>query len=347
MSKAIKIGNVTVGGGNPVVVQSMLNVHSSDVEGNVAQAMQLEKAGCEIIRVAVPNTQAAALIPAIKTAVLMPVVADIHFDHTLALESIAAGADKIRINPGNIGGAGNVKAVVDACREKSIPIRVGVNSGSVEKDILEKHGGPTSEALVESAFRHVELIEKLGYGNIVISVKSSDIKTTINACRIIRARCDYPLHLGVTETGTYHMGVIKSAVGIGSLLCDGIGDTIRVSLTADPVHEIKAAWDILKAAGVRRKGVEIISCPTCGRTEVDIMSIAEAVEQATAHITKPIKVAVMGCVVNGPGEAREADVGIAAGRDSAVLFKRGEVVKKLSGDIARELIAEVETLSEE
>ena len=339
-----KIGNVTIGGVAPVAVQSMLSVHSSDIAGNVQQAIALEKAGCEIVRVAIPNTEALALIPAIKDAVGMPLVADIHFDYRLALESVAAGVDKIRINPGNIGGEDRVKAVVDACRVKNIPVRVGVNSGSVEKDLLAKHGGATAEALSESAFRHTEMIERCGYDNIVISVKSSDIQMMIAAYRIIHSRCEYPLHLGVTEAGTYRMGVIKSAIGIGSLLCDGIGDTIRVSLTGDPVKEIGAAWDILKAAGLRKKGVEIISCPTCGRTEIDLLSIVEEIEQKTAHIEKPITVAVMGCVVNGPGEAVGADIGIAGGRDEAILFKKGRIERRICGDIAAQLLDEIEKM---
>ncbi len=343
MTRAVKIGDITIGGGAPVTVQSMLNVHHLDVAGSVAQAVALEAAGCDIVRAAIPNKEAVALIPAIKQAVHMPLVADIHFDYRLALESVAAGVDKVRINPGNIGDDGHVKAVVEACKQKNIPIRVGVNSGSVEKEILAKHGSPTAEALVESAFYHTRLIEKFDYDNIVISIKSSDLKTMLAAYRLAAQRCDYPLHLGVTEAGTYRMGMIKSAIGIGGLLCDGIGDTIRVSLTDDPVREIEAAKDILKAVGLG-SGVQIVSCPTCGRTEIDLVSIAQEIEEKTRHIQKNIKIAVMGCVVNGPGEASGADIGIAGGRDCAILFKKGETVRKLTGDIAAELLAEIEKM---
>lgn len=292
----------------------------------------------------VPDKESVALIPAIKGSISMPLVADIHFDYRLALESVAAGADKIRINPGNIGDEAAVKEVVRACRKKDIPIRVGVNSGSVEKDLLVKYGAPTARALADSALRNVALIEKYDYDKIVISIKSSDIKTMIAACRMVAAKSDYPLHLGVTEAGTYRTGVIKSAIGIGSLLCDGIGDTIRVSLTDNPVYEIGAAWDILRASGVRRRGVEIISCPTCGRTEINLIAIANEVEQKTSDIKKHIKVAVMGCAVNGPGEAAGADIGIAGGHGSAVLFKKGVLVRKIDGDIAAELLKEIEKL---
>ena len=344
MTKQVKIGNITIGAGARVAVQSMLCAHNSDVAGNVEQAVRLEKAGCDIIRAAIPNMEAVRLIPAIKEAVSIPLVADIHFDYKLALESVAAGVDKVRINPGNIGDDSHVKAVVDACREKGVPIRVGVNSGSVEKNILAKYGGPTAEALVESGFYHISLIEKYDYDNVVLSLKASDLRTMIAAYRLAAARCDHPLHLGVTEAGTYKTGVLKSAVGIGSLLVDGIGDTIRVSLTDDPVREVEAARDILKAVDLGG-GIRIVSCPTCGRTEIDLISIAKEVEQRTAHIEAPLKVAVMGCVVNGPGEASEADVGIAGGKDCAVLFKKGEVIRKLTGDIASQLVAEIEAMT--
>ncbi len=343
MTRKVKIGKVTIGGGSPVAVQSMLNVHHLDIEGNVRQALALEAAGCEIIRAAIPNKEAIRLIPAIKQAVSIPLVADIHFDYRLALESIAAGADKVRINPGNIGEDDHVKAVVGACREKNIPIRVGVNSGSVEKEILAKYGAPTAEALVESAFYHTRLIEKYDYDNIVISIKSSDLRTMMAAYRLAASRCDYPLHLGVTEAGTLRMGLIKSAIGIGSLLCEGIGDTIRVSLTDDPVREVEAGIDILRAAGLRG-GVQIVSCPTCGRTEIDLVSIAKEVEEKTRNLNKNLKIAVMGCVVNGPGEAAEADIGIAGGRDCAILFKKGKTIRKINGDIAAELLAEIKKM---
>lgn len=343
MTKLVKIGGKQIGAGSPVLVQSMLNTHNSDVEGSVAQAVALEKAGCDIVRASIPNREALRLIPAIKQAVSIPLVADIHFDYRLALESVAAGVDKVRINPGNIGDDGHVKEVVEACKAKNIPIRVGVNSGSVEKHILAKYGAPTAEALVESAFYHTQLIEKYDYDNIVVSIKSSDLKIMIAAYRLAHARCDYPLHLGVTEAGTYRMGLVKSAIGIGSLLCDGIGDTIRVSLTDDPVREIEAGRDILKAVGMGQ-GVTIVSCPTCGRTEIDLVSIAKEIEDKTRHIQKNIKIAVMGCVVNGPGEAAEADIGIAGGRDCAILFKKGQTVRKLTGDIAAQLLEEIEKL---
>ncbi|MEA4911598.1 MAG: flavodoxin-dependent (E)-4-hydroxy-3-methylbut-2-enyl-diphosphate synthase [Oscillospiraceae bacterium] len=343
MTRSVKIGNVTIGGGASVAVQSMLNVHHGDIEGNVRQARALEAAGCDILRVAIPDADAVRLIPAIKQAIAIPLVADIHFDYRLAIESVAAGIDKVRINPGNIGDDAHIKQVVDACRGKSIPIRVGVNSGSVEKSFLEKYGAPTAHALADSAFYHVKLIEKYDYDNIVISAKSSDLKTMIETYRLLSERCNYPLHLGVTEAGTYKFGLLKSAVGIGSLLCDGIGDTIRVSLTDDPVLEIGAARDILKTVGMGG-GVTVVSCPTCGRTEIDLVSIAKRVEEATAQMDKKLTVAVMGCVVNGPGEAREADIGIAGGRDCAVLFKKGVIVRKLEGDIAGELLQEIERL---
>lgn len=346
MTKAIQVGGLTIGGGAPVSVQSMLNVHHLDVAGSVAQARTLEAAGCDLVRAAIPNKEALRLIPAIKQAVNIPLVADIHFDHRLAIESVAAGVDKIRINPGNIGDDGHVRAVVQACRQRGVPIRVGVNSGSVEKEILARCGGPTAQALVESAFYHTKLIERFDYDRIVISIKSSDLRTMLEAYRLASAQCDYPLHLGVTEAGTYRMGLLKSAIGIGALLCEGIGDTLRVSLTDDPVREVEAGRDILKAAGLGG-GVQIVSCPTCGRTEIDLVSIAKEVEEKTRHIQKNLKIAVMGCVVNGPGEAAGADIGIAGGRDCAVLFKKGKVVRKLTGDIAAGLLAEIERMEQE
>lgn len=344
--RAVKVGGSTLDG-KKIYIQSMLSVPSSDIEGNVSQAVRLEKAGCEIIRVSVPDEAAVALIPAIKSAVNIPVVADIHFDYRLALKSAEAGVDKIRINPGNIGGKDRVKAVADCCREKGIPIRIGVNSGSVEKHILEKYGSPTPEALVESALYHASLLEECDFHDIVLSIKSSDVKTMISAYRLAAEKCSYPLHLGVTEAGTERMGVIKSAVGIGSLLCDGIGETIRVSLTDDPVREIYAAKDILKAIGMGH-GVKLISCPTCGRTKIDLVGLAKRVEEAVADIDSDITVAVMGCVVNGPGEAKEADIGIAGGDGCAVIFKKGQMLRKVSeNEILSELMKEIQIIREE
>lgn len=342
--KAVHIGKNTVLDGKHIYIQSMLNKRSDDIEGSVRQAAELEKAGCEIVRAAVPDMEAVKLIPAIKEKINIPLVADIHFDYRLALESVAAGIDKIRINPGNIGDMDRVKQVADACRTHNIPIRIGVNSGSVEKEILAKYKAPVPEALVESAMKHVEMLNRFDFDDIVISIKSSDVKTMINAYRLMAEKCSYPLHLGVTEAGTERMGIIKSAVGIGSLLVDGIGETIRVSLTDDPVREIYAAKDILKSIGMR-KGVQIVSCPTCGRTRIDLIKTAAEVEKAVGDMDKDIKVAVMGCVVNGPGEAKEADIGIAGGDGCAVLFKKGEVLRKIrEEDIVSELISEIEKI---
>lgn len=328
--KPVKLKNITLDG-KKIYIQSMLNTPSYDIEGSVEQAKRLEKAGCEIIRVAIPDEKALELIPAIKKEITVPLVADIHFDYRLAIKSAELGIDKIRINPGNIGGQDRVKLVADICKQKNIPIRIGVNSGSLEKELLAKYGSPTAEALVESALNHAALLKKCDFNDIVISIKSSDVKTMIKAYRFLSEKCSYPLHLGVTEAGTAHMGVIKSAVGIGSLLCDGIGETIRVSLTSDPVDEVYAAKDILKAIG-KGRGVKLISCPTCGRTRIDLISLANKVENAVKDIDKDITVAVMGCVVNGPGEAREADIGIAGGDGCAVLFKKGEVIRKVTED---------------
>lgn len=340
---AVKVGNYTLDG-KKIYIQSMLNIPATDIEGSVRQGLELEKAGCEIIRAAIPDMAAVKLIPAIKNAVKIPLVADIHFDYKLALESVAAGIDKIRINPGNIGDFDKVKAVAKACSEKNIPIRIGVNSGSLEKDIFSKYGSPTAEALCESALRHAELLERCDFHDIVISIKSSDVPTMIKGYRLLAEKTDYPLHLGVTEAGTKRMGIIKSAVGIGSLLADGIGETIRVSLTADPVEEIYAAKDILSAVG-RGSGVKLVACPTCGRTKIDLIPLAEKVEAAVRDIDKNITVAVMGCVVNGPGEAREADVGIAGGDGCAVLFRKGEIVRKLpETEILTALLEEIEKL---
>lgn len=325
--KKVKIGNC-VFGGEKIYIQSMLNVPADDVENSVKQAVELEKAGCEIIRAAVPRVENAALIEALKNAVNVPIVADIHFDYKIALACVERGVDKIRINPGNIGSEDGVKAVADACRAKNIPIRIGVNSGSLEKRLLEKYGSPTPEALVESALEHVKLLNKFHFDDIVISIKSSSVRLMIAAYRLLAQKTDYPLHLGVTEAGTERMGIIKSAVGIGSLLCDGIGSTIRVSLTADPIKEVYAAKDILKACGLY-EGAEIVSCPTCGRTKIDLISLAGEVEKLLADVKKPIKVAVMGCVVNGPGEAREADIGIAGGNGEGLIFRKGQILRKV------------------
>ena len=341
--RPVKVGNCVLDGKH-IYIQSMLNMRSDDIEGSVRQAAELEKAGCEIVRAAIPNMEAVKLIPAIKEAVNIPLVADIHFDYRLAVEAAAAGVDKIRINPGNIGGMDRVKAVVDACRSRDIPIRIGVNSGSLEKEILAKYGSPTPEALVESALTHASILEHFDFNDIVISIKSSDVKKMIDAYRLASEKCSYPLHLGVTEAGTERMGLIKSAIGIGSLLCDGIGETIRVSLTDDPVREIEAAKDILKSIG-KRGGVRMVSCPTCGRTRIDLVKAAKMVEEAVKDMDKDITVAVMGCIVNGPGEAREADIGIAGGDGCAVIFKKDGTQRKVSeADIVPELLAEIDKL---
>ena len=344
-SLPITAGGVQIGGGAPVSIQSMLSTPAEDFSASAAQAKRLEQAGCEIIRAAIPHMDAVDLIPVLKEAVSVPIVADIHFDYRLALESVAAGIDKIRINPGNIGDDSRVKQVVDACKAKNIPIRVGVNSGSLEKHILAKYGAPTAQALVDSALYHVRLIEKFDYNQIAISIKSSDVPTMIEAYRLAAEQCPYALHLGVTEAGTARMGLIKSAVGIGSLLLDGIGDTIRVSLTADPVEEIAAAKDILKAIGLRRNGVNIVSCPTCGRTKIDLIGLANKVEDALKNCKKSLTVAVMGCAVNGPGEAREADIGIAGGDGCALLFKKGEILRKVPEEqVLDELLKEIDMM---
>ncbi len=339
--RPVKVGDCVLDGKH-IYIQSMLNVRSDDIEGSVKQAVELEKAGCEIIRAAIPNMEAVKLIPAIKEAVNIPLVADIHFDYKLAIASAEAGIDKIRINPGNIGSMDRVKAVVDICKAKNIPIRIGVNSGSLEKEILEKYGSPTPEALVESAMGHASLLERFDYDNIVISIKSSDVNRMIASYRLAAEKCNYPLHLGVTEAGTERMGLIKSAVGIGSLLCDGIGETIRVSLTDDPVKEIAAAQDILKCID-KRGGVKIVACPTCGRTRIDLIGTAKKVEEALKDCPKNITVAVMGCVVNGPGEAREADIGIAGGEHCAIIFRKDGTQRKIrEEEIVSELLEEVD-----
>lgn len=341
--KPVKVGDCILDGKH-IYIQSMLNARSDDIDGSIKQAKELEAAGCEIIRAAIPDMDAVKLIPAIKEAVDIPLVADIHFDYKLAIESAAAGVDKIRINPGNIGGMDRVKKVVDVCRSRNIPIRIGVNSGSLEKEILAKYGSPTPEALVESAMGHAAMLEHFDFSDIVISIKSSDVGRMIASYRLAAEKCPYPLHLGVTEAGTERMGLIKSAVGIGSLLCDGIGETIRVSLTDDPVKEIEAAKDILKSIG-KRGGVKIVSCPTCGRTRIDLVKAAKMVEEAVKDMDKDITVAVMGCIVNGPGEAKEADVGIAGGNGCAVIFKKDGTQRKIKEeDIVSELLAEIDKL---
>ena len=344
LRREVKIGNLTIGGNHPVAVQSMLNRPISDIAGNVAQAKSLAAAGCQIIRVTVPHEQDAKVVAAIKEAVDLPLVADIHFDYRAAIAAAEAGADKIRINPGNIGGDDRVAAVVRACKAKNLPIRIGVNAGSLEKDLLAQYGAPTPEALCESALRHVAILQRHDFENIVISIKSSHVPTVLAAYRLLAQRCDYPLHIGVTEAGTYRMGLIKSAMGIGGLLLDGIGDTLRVSLTDEPEKEVQAGYDILRAAGFAVAGPEIISCPTCGRTNIDITKIAQEVEERLQGCKKQIKVAVMGCVVNGPGEAKEADIGIAGGVDSAVLFIKGQQIRTLRGDIVGQLMEEIEKL---
>lgn len=343
--RGVNIGGIPMGNGAPITVQSMLSTPAHDIEASIRQAKALEAAGCQIIRAAVPDMQAVKLISALKENVNVPIVADIHFDYRLALESAAAGVDKIRINPGNIGSDERVKAVAVTCANKGIPIRIGVNSGSVEKEMLASYGGPTAEALVASALKHASLLEKFDFYDTVISIKSSDVETMIEAYELAAEKCDYPLHLGVTEAGTQRMALIKSSIGIGSLLLKGIGDTIRVSMTADPVEEVRAGFDILKAAGIKKDCVQIVSCPTCGRTRINLIALANEIESRLASCKKPIKVAVMGCAVNGPGEAREADIGIAGGDSCALLFKKGEILRKVSEECAvEELLKEIENM---
>ena len=345
MTKQITVGKVKIGGGAPVSIQSMLNTKTTDVEGSLRQIRELAAAGCEIARLAVPDMQAAEAFRKICDVSPLPLVADIHFDYRLAIKAAENGASKIRINPGNIGGEERVKAVADCCKAHHIPIRIGVNGGSLEKDLLEKYGHPTPEALVESAFSHIRLLEKFGFDDICVSMKSSSVPLMMKAYQLFSAQSDYPLHVGVTETGTEHMGIIKSAMGIGGLLCMGIGDTIRVSLTADPVREVYAARDILKAAGLRHDGVNIVACPTCGRTRIDLIGLANRVEEALKNCKKPITVAVMGCVVNGPGEAREADVGMAGGDGVGMLFAKGQMLQKLPYDeLLPALLSYIDTL---
>ena len=343
--KSVRVGNLTIGGGAPVRVQSMLSRPAHDIPGNTAQAKELEQAGCEIIRAAVPDKESAALIAALKESCTVPIVADIHFDYRLALESLAAGADKIRINPGNIGAQDRVKAVANACKARNVPIRIGVNSGSLEKDILAKYGAPVPEAMAASALRHARLLEACDFYDIVLSLKSSNVERTVRAYELLARQCEYPLHVGVTEAGTQRMGVIKSSVGIGALLLQGIGDTIRVSLTAEPVEEVRAGFDILQAVGLGRGRPNIISCPACGRTKIDLVALARAVEHRLAGCAKEITVAIMGCAVNGPGEAREADIGLAGGDGCALLFARGEILRKVpEGEALDALMREIERL---
>ena len=345
MTREISVGGVKIGGGAPVVIQSMLNTKTTDVEGSLAQIRALKTAGCQIARLSVQNMEAARGFAEICKASELPLVADIHFDYKLAIAAAEGGASKIRINPGNIGGEDRVKAVVDVCRDKNIPIRIGVNGGSLDKRLLEKYGHPTAEALVESAFEHLELLEKQGFYDTCVSMKSSTVPTMVAAARLFREKCDYPIHIGVTETGPVKQGLIKSAMGIGALLLDGIGDTIRVSLTDDPVEEVYAAKDILKAAGLRKEGVNIISCPTCGRTRIDLIGLVNKVDAALKDCRKPITVAVMGCIVNGPGEAREADIGIAGGDGWGMIFEKGVQVEKLPYDeLLPALLKRIETL---
>ena len=345
MTRQIMVGSVPIGGGAPVAIQSMLNTKTTDVDGSLEQIRKLSAAGCQIVRLAVPNMAAAESFGEICKASSLPLVADIHFDYKLAIAAAEGGAAKIRINPGNIGGEENVQAVVAACKARNIPIRIGVNGGSLDKKLLEKYGHPTADALVESAFQHLELLEKYGFYDTCVSMKSSHVPTMVAAAQLFRSKCDYPIHIGVTETGPVRMGLMKSAMGIGALLLDGIGDTIRVSLTDDPVEEVYAAKDILKAAGLRKEGVNIISCPTCGRTQIDLIGLVNQVEKALKDCEKPITVAVMGCVVNGPGEAREADIGIAGGDGCGMLFEKGQQICKLPYDeLLPELLKRIETM---
>ncbi|MGM0502753.1 MAG: flavodoxin-dependent (E)-4-hydroxy-3-methylbut-2-enyl-diphosphate synthase [Bacillota bacterium] len=341
-TKTVTIGDVEIGATAPISVQSMTNTDTRDVTATVAQIKRLENAGCELIRIAIPDYEAALKVNQIKEQIKIPLIADIHFDHKLALEVLERGIDGLRINPGNIGGEENVKEVAQKSLEKDVPIRVGVNGGSLEQELLEKYGHPTAEAMVESALKHSKLLEKYGFDDIIISLKASDVPMTLKAYQLLAEKVDYPFHVGITEAGTVKSGTIKSAVGIGSILAQGLGDTIRVSLTGDPVEEIKVAYDILKSLNLREKGIKIISCPTCGRCEIDLVEIAEQVEEEISDIDKAIQVAIMGCVVNGPGEAKEADIGIAGGKDMGLIFKDGETLKKVPADeLVTELVKEI------
>lgn len=344
-TKKVKIGDIFIGGNAPITIQSMTNTDTRNAENTIKQIQELEKVGCEIIRVAVPDMEAAMAIKEIKKSINIPLVGDIHFDYKLALEAINNGVDGLRINPGNIGSELKIKEVVAAAKEHAVPIRIGVNTGSLEKDILEKYGVPTSEALVESALRHVSILEKYSFYDVVISVKSSNVLDNIKSYRLLSEKTKYPLHIGVTEAGTIFSGTIKSSIGIGALLCEGIGDTIRVSLTDSPIEEVKVGKEILKSCGLRSFGVEIIACPTCGRTNIDLIGLAKKAEEILLNINKPIKVAIMGCAVNGPGEAREADIGIAGGFGEGLIFKKGKILRKVPEDkLLEELIKEIEEL---
>jgi len=343
-TRVVQVGNVKIGGGNPIPVQSMCNTDTRNPSTTVKQILDLEKAGCEIIRVAVPDMIAAKAIKEIKKNIHIPLVADIHFDYQLALESIKNGVDKVRINPGNIGSDENVKKVVDACKDKKIPIRIGINTGSLEKEAEQKYGR-TAKAMVESALKHIQILEKLNFHDIVISLKASDIERTVQAYRLLSQKVDYPLHLGITEAGTLNTGTIKSSVGLGIMLFEGLGDTIRVSLTGDPIEEVRVGWEILKSLKLRSRGVNFVSCPTCGRTEIDLIGLANKVEKALLGVDKPITVAVMGCVVNGPGEAKEADIGVAGGHHQGVIFKKGVVLKTVPEEkILEELLSEIKKI---
>jgi len=344
-SREVSVGNVKIGGNNPISIQSMTNTDTRDAEATIAQIKRLEEVGCDIVRVAIPDMTAAKNIAKIKSEVNIPVIADIHFDYRLALEVIDQGVDGVRINPGNIGSIDRVKMVVEKCKEKNLKIRIGVNGGSLEKELLQKYGSATAEALVESAMNHVKILEDLDFRNIVISLKSSDIYKTLEAYELISKQVDYPLHIGITESGSVKKGTIKSSIGVGALLLKGIGDTIRVSLTSDPIEEIKVAKEMLVALGLRKQGMTFVSCPTCGRTQINLIKIAEEVEKRLENCNKNIKVAVMGCVVNGPGEAREADIGIAGGKGEGLIFKKGEIIKKVKEeDLIEELMKEIENL---
>ena len=344
-TRQITLGPVKIGWGAPVVVQSMCNTNTRDVAATLAQIDRLEAAGCEVVRLAVPDEDAAKALGKIRKGTKVPLVADIHFSHTLAMEAVKQGVDGLRINPGNIGGKDKVSEVVKACKERKIPIRIGVNAGSLEKHLLEKYGHPTPQAIVESAFGHLRILEDLDYREIKVSLKASDVLTTVEAYRLFATQSDYPVHIGISEAGTIHAGTIKSSVGLGILLAEGIGDTMRVSLTADPVEEVRVAYEILKSLKVRQRGVNLISCPTCGRTEINIIGLAEEVERRLSHIKEPLTVAVMGCVVNGPGEAREADIGIAGGKGVGMLFRHGEIVRKFDEkELADVLVHEVEEI---
>jgi (E)-4-hydroxy-3-methylbut-2-enyl-diphosphate synthase len=347
-TRQIQVGTVAIGGDAPISVQSMTNTYTHDISATVCQINRLESAGCEIVRVAVPDEKAAKAISEIKKEISIPIIADIHFDHRLAIDSINAGADGLRINPGNIGSNQNVKAVVNCAKDRNVSIRIGVNSGSLEKDLLRKYGKVTAEAMVESALRHIDLITSFGFDRIKLSIKASDVARTVDAYRLLSSSTDFPLHVGVTEAGSLYSGIVKSSLGIGTLLADGIGDTLRVSLTRDPAEEVRVAYEILKALGVRQRGPEIISCPTCGRCNIDLFGIVEKVEESLVSSLLPIKIAIMGCVVNGPGEAREAEIGIAGGDGVGILFKKGKVLKKFPQEkLVDVLLKEVDILEKE